>query len=411
MAEIRLRGLSKSFGSNSVVRNVDLDVKDGEFIVLLGSSGCGKSTVLRMIAGLEKVTDGEIWIGGELVNDEPPSSRNVGMVFQNYALYPHLTVAGNLGFGLAARRRGRGRRAAREDERRQIRETAELLEIDHVLTHRPKELSGGQRQRVALGRAIIRRPDVFLMDEPLSNLDANLRERMRLELAQLHRKLRITTIYVTHDQGEALTLADRIVVLHDGQVHQVGTADDVYDRPADTYVARFLGSPGMNLYTLPPARIGDDLVLADGALRLPAAALPPGAGDGRPLSIGIRPEHLALAADPPGGPVSQGPRPAGSGDFPAEAAGTSPPDGATTAGRTVLRCRVDILERLGSHLLVHGSLSTGQTVIARLDAQAAVRQGEQIVLTARTADTHFFDPDSGDRLVTASMPQLAGARA
>ncbi len=334
-----------------------------------------------MIAGLEKVTDGEIWIGGELVNDEPPSGRNVGMVFQNYALYPHMSVAGNLGFGLAARRRGRARRAAREEDLRLIRETAELLEIDHVLTHRPKELSGGQRQRVALGRAIIRRPDVFLMDEPLSNLDANLRERMRLELAQLHRKLRVTTIYVTHDQSEALTLADRIVVLHDGQVHQVGTADDVYDRPADTYVARFLGSPGMNLYTLPPERIGDDLVLADGALRLPASALPAGTGPGRPLTIGIRPEHLSLAV------------------------------GDAATGRTVLRCRVDISERLGSHLLVHGSLGAGQTVIARLDAQAAVRHDDQIVLTASTADTHFFDPDSGERLDAASAIHLAEARA
>ncbi|MHB1874425.1 MAG: ABC transporter ATP-binding protein [Streptosporangiaceae bacterium] len=410
MAEIRLRGLAKSFGSNAVVKNIDLMIEDGEFVVLLGSSGCGKSTVLRMIAGLEKVTDGEIWIGGELVNDEPPSSRNVGMVFQNYALYPHLTVAGNLGFGLAARRRGRGRRAAREDERRQILETAELLEIDHVLTHRPKELSGGQRQRVALGRAIIRRPDVFLMDEPLSNLDANLRERMRLELAQLHRKLRITTIYVTHDQGEALTLADRIVVLHDGQVHQVGTADDVYDRPADTYVARFLGSPGMNLYTLPPARIGDDLVLADGALRLPATARP-GTGDGRPLTIGIRPEHLSLVAVPPSGQGGRGSGQAVPGDSPAAAVVTPPLDGVATAGRTVLRCRVDILERLGSHVLVHGSLGTGQTVIARLDAQAAVRHGDQIVLTASIADTHFFDPDSGERLAATPAPQFTGARA
>ncbi len=178
-----------------------------------------------MIAGLEKVTDGEIWIGGDLVNDEPPDRRNIGMVFQNYALYPHMTVAGNLGFGLEARRRG-SRRAARKEERRLIKETAELLEIDHVLSRRPKELSGGQRQRVALGRAIIRQPAIFLMDEPLSNLDASLRERMRVELAKLHEKLRITTVYVTHDQSEALTLADRIVVLHEGRTHQVGTASE-----------------------------------------------------------------------------------------------------------------------------------------------------------------------------------------
>ena len=355
------------------MNGVDLTVSDGEFLVLLGPSGCGKTTILRMIAGLEKVTDGEIWIDGDLVNDEPPDRRNIGMVFQNYALYPHMTVAGNLGFGLEARRRG-SRRAARKEERRLIKATAELLEIDHVLSHRPKELSGGQRQRVALGRAIIRQPAIFLMDEPLSNLDASLRERMRVELARLHEKLRITTVYVTHDQSEALTLADRIVVLHEGRTHQVGTASEVYEHPADTVVARFLGSPGMNLWTLPVQETGDTAT-SRGALALPSGLLPRD-GAMATVTVGIRPEHFRLA-----------------GAFAADAEDRDRPH-----GETVLYCRADVLEHMGSHLLMHGSFGDGESVVARLDAKAPVQRGDQLALTASTAHTHLFDAVTGERL-------------
>lgn len=396
MGDIRLRGLVKIYGQDTVVNGVDLAIDDGEFVVLLGPSGCGKTTILRMIAGLESVSEGEIWIGDELVNGEPPDRRNIGMVFQNYALYPHMTVAGNLGFGLASRRRGGSRRSARAEERRLIEETAELLEISHVLNHRPRELSGGQRQRVALGRAIIRRPTVFLMDEPLSNLDANLRDRMRLELARLHEKLRITTVYVTHDQGEALTLADRIVVMHEGRIHQVGTASDVYDHPADTFVASFLGSPGMNLWALPAPEAGnaDAQGSQDSALRLPAALRPAGA-----VTVGIRPEHFRLASDGFGAGSMAAIRNGAAPDTAARADDLSQSD-------TVLSCRVDILEHLGSHLLVHGSFGDGETLVARLDASAPIRRGEQITLVASAAHTHLFDTATSQRLSPPQSPRL-----
>ncbi len=404
MAAIRLQGLLKSYGPEVVVNGVDLAIEEGEFVVLLGPSGCGKTTILRMIAGLEKVTEGEIWIGGKLMNSEPPDRRNIGMVFQNYALYPHMTVAGNLGFGLAARRRDRsshGRtagRTARLEERRRIQDTAKLLEIDHLLSRRPKELSGGQRQRVALGRAIIRKPAVFLMDEPLSNLDANLRDRMRLEIARLHQKLRITTVYVTHDQSEALTLADRIVVMHEGSIHQVGDAATVYDTPADTFVARFLGSPGMNLWTLPIEEAGDTVILG-GSLRLPAALLPPPVKAGEMVTIGIRPEHFAIVSTRAGDPATAH---GGHADHGESA------DDRCLAGEAVLSCHVDFLEHMGSHLLVHGSFGDGNPVIARLDAKAPVQRGGRIELAASAVRTHLFDAATGDRLARRAAGQQVG---
>ena len=222
MARVELHNIVKSYGDQRVVDGIDLVVEEGQFVVLLGPSGCGKTTTLRMIAGLEQVTAGEVYFDGRLMNREPPERRGVGMVFQNYALYPHMTVADNLSFGLESRR-GRGaRHKARAQERARVLEVARLLEIDHVLGHRPKELSGGQRQRAALGRALVREPDVFLLDEPLSNLDANLREKMRMELSRLHDEMPVTTVYVTHDQGEALTLADQLVVMHEGKICQAG---------------------------------------------------------------------------------------------------------------------------------------------------------------------------------------------
>ncbi len=371
MARIEMQGLVKTYGSETVVDGIDLTIDDGELVVLLGPSGCGKTTTLRMVAGLEQITGGELRFDGEVVNHEPPDRRAVGMVFQNYALYPHMTVAGNLSFGLQSRRPRGSRRKARADERRRVQEIAELLEIDHVLDHRPKELSGGQRQRVALGRALIREPRVFLLDEPLSNLDASLRDRMRMELARLHERLPVTTVYVTHDQSEALTLADRVVVMHEGRIRQVAAPGDVYDRPADVFVAGFIGSPGMNLW--PRAAAGDGDPFGDAA---PGVELPRDAGgapwsDGRAVTVGVRPEHLRLA-------------------------GRHQDDLARVS------CRVDVVENLGSHLLVHGSLPCGGGVVAHLQAGAGVVRDQDLVLGALPEHVHVFDTGTGERLGTVA---------
>src|ERR1700752_3582113 len=241
MATVSLKKLSKRFGNMEVVHAIDLDVTDREFIALVGPSGCGKSTTLRMIAGLEEISGGLIEIGGRVVNDLPPRSRNISMVFQSYALYPHMTVRANLGFSLKIAG------AAKEEMDRRVAEASAILGLDHLLERRPSQLSGGQRQRVAMGRAIVRDPDVFLFDEPLSNLDAKLRTQMRTEIKKLHAKVRSTVIYVTHDQVEAMTLSDRIVIMRDGNIEQVGTPDEVFKRPATRFVAGFIGSPPMNI--------------------------------------------------------------------------------------------------------------------------------------------------------------------
>jgi multiple sugar transport system ATP-binding protein len=298
MAGLSIEGARKSFGGTEVLKGVSIDVADGEFAVIVGPSGCGKSTLLRAVAGLEDLTGGRIAIGGRDVTDLAPSQRGIAMVFQSYALYPHLSVRDNMAFGLKIAK------AAKDDIARQVQRAAEILNIEALLDRKPAALSGGQRQRVAIGRAIVRQPQIFLFDEPLSNLDADLRVRMRYEFANLHRQLGTTTLYVTHDQVEAMTLADRIIVLRDGRIEQVGHPRDLYERPANIFVAQFLGSPRMNVL---PATIADDGCAAiDGGRRItlpaPVAALAPGT----PLSIGIRPEHIGIGAAPDALPFTIG---------------------------------------------------------------------------------------------------------
>lgn len=282
-------GVAKRFGAVTAVERVDLDVKPGQFVTLLGPSGCGKSTTLNMIAGLERPTEGRILIGGRDVTHLPPSERDIAMVFQSYALYPHLSVFENIAFPLRARRR----RTAEPELRERVRQVASALGLDPLLDRLPREISGGQRQRVALGRAMVRTPTVYLLDEPLSNLDQQLRVQMRSELKDIHQRLGATMIYVTHDQGEAMTLSDTIVVMSGGRVEQLGSPRDLYDRPANVFVARFLGEPGMNLF---------EGKIADGALRADGVAMPTRLGDGRAAIAGVRPEDLVVA-DPANAPI------------------------------------------------------------------------------------------------------------
>ena len=284
MAQVTIREARKSYGSTEVLHGIDVDIDDGQFVVLVGPSGCGKSTLLRMIAGLEGITSGTICIGDRVVNNLPPAQRDIAMVFQNYALYPHKTVAANMGFALKMQKMPRAEIDAR------VARAAEILGLQPYLSRYPRQLSGGQRQRVAMGRAIVRDPQVFLFDEPLSNLDAKLRVQMRSEIRELHQRLRTTTVYVTHDQIEAMTMADRIVVMRDGHVEQVGAPLELYDRPANTFVAGFIGSPSMNLLT---GRVEAGRFRANG-IDLP---LPDPPAEGQEVTIGIRPEHLEPADD------------------------------------------------------------------------------------------------------------------
>jgi len=290
MASVEIRDVRKAFGATEVIHGVDVVIEDGAFVVLVGPSGCGKSTLLRMIAGLENITAGQIKIGERVVNDLPPKARDVAMVFQNYALYPHMTVAANMGFSL------RLRHAPQQEIDVRVNRAAAILGLEPLLLRYPRQLSGGQRQRVAMGRAIVRDPQVFLFDEPLSNLDAKLRVQMRTEIKELHQRLGTTTVYVTHDQIEAMTMADKIVVMHDGLVEQVGAPLELYDRPANLFVAGFIGSPAMNFFK---GRVGANgstaFETADG-IKFPLAGKPAGS-DGRPAVYGIRPEHFALADD------------------------------------------------------------------------------------------------------------------
>ena len=357
MATLQLRQVRKQFGTAEVVRGVDLDVQDGEFVVLIGPSGCGKSTILRMVAGLEDITSGQVLIDGAVVNERDPKDRDVAMVFQDYALYPHMSVADNIGFSLRYR-------GVRKDEiARLVTDAAAVLDIAHLLDRRPRELSGGQRQRVAMGRAIVRDPKLFLFDEPLSNLDAKLRVQMRTEIKRLRERLRATTLYVTHDQVEAMTLADRIVVLQGGLVQQVGAPEEVYDRPATAFVAAFMGAPAMNL--LPGRLEGGRAVLPGGnAIRLPQGA-PAGPGE---AWIGIRPESLAWLA--PGAPAA----------------------GVELAG--VAR----IVEPLGAETLVTLDLG-GAELHARVPPRSVRAAGEAVRLGLDPADLHLFARDAqGARL-------------
>jgi multiple sugar transport system ATP-binding protein len=334
---------------------LSLDIAEGEFCVLVGPSGCGKSTLLRMIAGLENITSGEIRIGDRVVNHLPPKARDIAMVFQNYALYPHMTVADNMSFSLKLRG------ASRAEITDRVARAADILGLGHLLARYPRQLSGGQRQRVAMGRAIVRDPQVFLFDEPLSNLDAKLRVAMRIEIKELHQRLRTTTVYVTHDQIEAMTMADRIVVMHDGLVEQIGAPLELYDKPQNLFVAGFIGSPAMNLIKGAIRANGRLEFEAAGGLRLPLAAAPAD-GAGRPAVYGVRPEHFAIAED-----------------------------GAEAA--------VLVVEPTGSELQVVAKLGE-EDVIAVFRERHSFRPGDRIRLKPDPRLVHLFDEPTGKRLTS-----------
>ncbi|WP_265519122.1 ABC transporter ATP-binding protein [Nitratireductor luteus] len=336
MTSLRLQNLKKRFGSTEVIRGVDLAIEDGEFVVFVGPSGCGKSTLLRMISGLEDITEGELYIGDRLINDVQAAQRGVAMVFQSYALYPHLTVKQNMGFGLKVRK------VPAEEAERRVMEAAASLKLEALLHRYPRELSGGQRQRVAIGRAIVGHPQVFLFDEPLSNLDAELRVHMRAEIAALHKKLGNTMVYVTHDQIEAMTLADKIVVLRDGVIEQVGTPRELYERPDNLFVAQFIGSPRMNV-----------LLAASVERQLATRGLKIGSAHG----IGMRPEHLSVV----------------------------------DAGAGILRGTVMISEYTGAATLLHIELESGETVLVIHNGQNTPRIDDAIGLAIDPENLHFFD--------------------
>jgi multiple sugar transport system ATP-binding protein len=388
MAGIEFRGLRKVFDGGSVaVDGLDLELADGEFLVLVGPSGSGKTTVLRMTAGLERATAGDVLIGGEIVNDLPPTDRNIAMVFQSYALYPHMTVYGNMAFGLKLHH------VKKHDIESRVTSAARMLGIEELLKRKPSQLSGGQRQRVAMGRAIVREPDAFLMDEPLSNLDAKLRVEMRAYLATLHRQLRTTTLYVTHDQTEAMTMGDRVAVMRDGVLQQVDAPQALYDKPANLFVAGFIGSPAMNLLRgrLAQGDAGPSVVLGELTLPLPASVLErrPRLADhlGRDLIVGIRPEDIEDAALVP------------------------------AANGSSLDVRVTLAEALGAEVIAHFPIAArparadslvaaraadaplleadgGAVLTARLGPRSRARSGEPLRVAVDVERLYFFDPES-----------------
>jgi multiple sugar transport system ATP-binding protein len=360
MADVTLRKVIKRYDDVEAVRGIDLDIADHEFIVLVGPSGCGKSTTLRMIAGLEDISDGDIMIGGDLVNDVPPKDRDIAMVFQNYALYPHMTVAENMGFALKIAKVDKATIAKR------VEEAAKLLELTEYLNRKPKALSGGQRQRVAMGRAIVREPKVFLMDEPLSNLDAKLRVQTRTQIASLQRRLGITTVYVTHDQVEAMTMGDRVAVLKDGLLQQCDTPRAMYEKPANVFVAGFIGSPAMNLIEVP---IVEDGVKFDG-LTIPVSRDALGvasSGGASTLTVGVRPESF---------------------DFQGNAEGA-------------IAVSVNLVEELGADAFAYCSAHVGDhdvDLIVRVDARAVPMKGDTLYFRPRGSETHLFSATSGERI-------------
>lgn len=354
MAEIKLTDLTKSYGPTEVLHHVEGEIKDGEFIVIVGPSGCGKSTLLRMVAGLETVTSGEIAIAGRRVNELEPSARDIAMVFQNYALYPHMSVRENMAYGLKIRK------LSKAEINKRVEEAADILEIRQYLDRKPRQLSGGQRQRVAMGRAIVRDPQVFLFDEPLSNLDAKLRVQMRLEIRKLQQRLGVTSIYVTHDQVEAMTLGDRLMVLNGGYVEQFGTPIELYDRPASVFVAGFIGSPAMNF--IPATAEPDALVLSTG-VQMAAPQLSDATAQSTAVLLGIRPEHLV--------PDEEGP----------------------------IVINVDMVEQLGANTLLHGTLSGSQhAMVASIPGHVTAEPGSQHCFSAAPELLHLFDPKSEKRL-------------
>ncbi len=358
MSAISLKNVVKAYGKLEVVHGINLEIDHNEFVVLVGPSGCGKSTTLRMIAGLEDITDGDIHIGDRVVNDLPPRKRNISMVFQNYALYPHMNVRDNLGFGLKIA----GQPASLVEER--VMEAAEILGIAELLDRIPAELSGGQRQRVAMGRAIVRHPDAFLFDEPLSNLDAKLRVQMRTEIKKLHNKVRTTVVYVTHDQVEAMTLADRIVIMKDGHIEQVGTPMEVFSHPVNTFVAGFIGSPPMNLI---PGRIAGDRVVLSDEIALPVPSrLADHVRDGIEVTVGIRPDDMT--------PIGHGIHEA---DEMAD-----------------LKLTVELAELLGTETLIYTRLA-GHEVQGKMFDPRDVSEGETLDFRVALDKLHLFDRQTG----------------
>ena len=364
MANVSLSSVCKRYGKVSVIEGLDLEIQDREFMVLVGPSGCGKSTALRMIAGLEEISDGTIQIGDRVVNGMPPKDRDIAMVFQSYALYPHMTVRQNLEFGLKIRKTDRA-----EIDRR-VEEAAEILDITHLLDRKPREMSGGQRQRVAVGRAIVRKPRVFLFDEPLSNLDAKLRVQMRAEISKLQDRLETTTIYVTHDQVEAMTMGDRIAILNDGDLQQVGTPLEVYEQPSNRFVATFIGTPPMNFLEATVAEDGTRLRGRGFELPVPQSLRPGAAGqDGRDVLVGIRPENLTA--------------------------------GMAVRGETApLTLDVEVVEPLGHEVLVHGKLHDN-LLVAKVDPYQNPPVGQPLTLDVALDRLHLFDPDTESRLAQA----------
>ncbi|HWK43623.1 MAG TPA: sn-glycerol-3-phosphate ABC transporter ATP-binding protein UgpC [Stellaceae bacterium] len=355
MAEVSLNGVRKSYGQVPVIHGIDCAIADGEFVVIVGPSGCGKSTLLRMVAGLEAITGGEISIGGRVVNRLEPKDRDIAMVFQNYALYPHMTVFDNMAYGL------RIRGLAKADIRQRVDQAAAILQLAPLLDRKPRALSGGQRQRVAMGRAIVREPQVFLFDEPLSNLDAKLRVQMRVEIKRLQQSLGTTSIYVTHDQVEAMTLADRLIVMKDGVAEQIGTPIHLYEQPATVFVAGFIGSPAMNLLD---GRIGSGGGIECGPLRLASGGL--SVAEGVEIVLGIRPEHIKPAASD------------------------------SVADAVVV---VELVELLGADTIIHGRVGeTGPVLLIRLDGIANLKLGSTLPLSLPHDRLYVFDRASGKRL-------------
>ncbi|HEY2872789.1 MAG TPA: sn-glycerol-3-phosphate import ATP-binding protein UgpC [Reyranella sp.] len=363
MAQVHLRGVKKTYDNKvAVIHGIDMEINDGEFIVIVGPSGCGKSTLLRMVAGLERITGGQVAIGDRVVNELEPKDRDIAMVFQNYALYPHMSVYKNMAYGLKIRR------LPRDDIDARVRKAARILELEKLLDRLPRQLSGGQRQRVAMGRAIVREPAVFLFDEPLSNLDAKLRVQMRLEIKRLQRELGVTSIYVTHDQVEAMTLADRLIVMNAGVAEQIGTPMDVYDKPASVFVAGFIGSPAMNFLA---AKVGSDgksvdlVATGSNAVSLPLAVTT-SAAPGTPVALGLRPEHLLPSSDGP------------------------------------LEFSIELAEPLGADTLLHGRFGDARELVTvRQGGHVTAQPGELRRFSIGATRLHLFDSQSGRRILDA----------
>lgn len=374
MATVKLKQVRKSFGNTEVVHGVDVFIDNAEFVVLVGPSGCGKSTLLRMIAGLEEITDGEIYIGDALVNQIAPKERDIAMVFQNYALYPHMTVFENMAFSMKLAG------CSKQEQRERVGEATRILGLEEFLERYPRQLSGGQRQRVAMGRAIVRKPQVFLFDEPLSNLDAKLRVQMRTEIRELHQRLNTTSVYVTHDQIEAMTMADKIVVMNKGNVEQIGSPLDLYDYPANQFVAGFIGSPAMNflkgvLVTIATGRAVK--FAADRLLPAPASNEP----DGREVILGVRPEHLLINASSASKSQSNG--------------ATANESGAASGAG--VEADVAVIEPTGADTQIFCKLA-GNDVVVVTHERHVFRPGDRIRLNVQDGKTCLFDPVSGDRL-------------